>query len=72
MNPYLIIVITGLLTLAYVLIGLRAMLHVDAALGARYLPRTNLGTYLAIVFWPAFWIIAAARHRFGANRRVLS
>lgn len=67
-----IIVIAVLLTLAYALFGLRAMLHIDAALGPRYLPRSNWGTWASIVIWPLYWAVAYARYRLRANRRVLS
>lgn len=67
-----IIVIAVVLTLAYTLIGLRAMLHIDAALGARYLPKTNWGTWASIIFWPLWWLIALVRYNLRTNRRVLS
>jgi hypothetical protein len=66
----LIILGAVLLTLAYTLAGLRVLLHIDAVFGARYLPRTNLGTYLSIVAWPVAFAAAAIRSRLRCNRRL--
>lgn len=72
MDPNVIAILAILATLAYTLIGLRAMLHIDAALGPRYLPRSSFGTWASIVVWPLWWLVALVRYRLRANRRVLS
>lgn len=72
METTMISLIAALLTLAYTLTGLRAMLHIDAAFGPRYLPRTNWGTWAAIVLWPLWWLTAAVRFQMRTNRRVAS
>lgn len=64
------IILAVLLTLIYTLVGLRALLHIDAAFGPRYLPATNAGTWLAIAFWPIAFTAAAIRARFRCNRRL--
>jgi len=66
-----IILIAVLLTLAYTLIGLRAMLHLDAALGPRYLPRSNWAAWAAIIGWPLWWLVALVRYYGRTNRRVV-
>jgi len=68
----MIVMITALLTLAYALVGLRAMLLIDAAFGQRFLPRTELGTWAGLALWPVAFVLAWLRFRAHANRRVLS
>ena len=56
------------LTLLYMLIGIRALLAFERRHGLRWLPKTAMGTYASIVFWPIFIVLSYLRIRFGRNR----
>ena len=59
------------LTLLYMRAGIRLLLAFERRYGLRWLPRTELGTYASMVFWPIFIVISALRIRFGRNRSLV-